>query len=1036
MLICNPCLGFLWISVFFFAIFSTLAPFLHAQLTESQIQELRVLEKELLEINGLAAKGHYAHAIPRLERVIETLREVLGKDDGAIAGRSMDLAAMLCYEGRYQDAIPRFEEAIRLNQPFAKEFPAEHADLLKAFSTCLSKAAQPKKAVEVILQALVLAKQAHGADSMQFSSFLNDAGFYLRAMARLDEAESYYRRALEVRQRVPDCSPQALARAHNNLGELLIAKGEFAKARGELEKAVAILKVIKPPQKLMLADSLNNLGYLAKQQADYETAISRYDESLALLQANLPQQHLSIGRVLNNKGSARMRQGKYAEAIALLVEAFEIITANLGGQSSEAANVLSLAGECLLRLSKPDLARTSALEAFEIRSQVLGWSHPNTGWSAYDVGVASTYLGDIENANKYFAIALKSLDQSLSPTHIGRAALHSGIATHMASQGQLNPAKGCFDIAQQIIVEHARLVLPTLADVERWIYADRMMNNLQRGLSFAFDNRTDQSIVDTSAVWLANGKEIVTETHAMQTRLLLLAGDANSNANDLRKIREELAGFSMLDTKELQNTAYVDRIKRLTDEDARLTRELAIELQVEQAPAVVRELDAVRRIIPNKSILVDIALVTPSRFNLKTLNYESDPARYLAWVMPPKSDVPVKLIDLGLAETIDGLIVDIREQLKGDSKRGAIVEGGGELHVTNRINDKLQRLADFLYQPLAEYLEDADDLIISPDGSLWLVPWAALPVSSSDLLLIEKHSLSFISTTRSLLSNQEHYPKGIGEFIFADPDYDADIDSLVGEKTPRLDSRGAHLSEATRLFGNVERLEAAASEANAILSFLAETEGAMPVVFLREQANELKVKAIKNPNSLILITHGFFLDDGPTSTLAPPISSSALDRQGSDVTAGARIANPFLRCGLMLSGCNSRISQTNNALTVLNNDGVLTGLEILGMDLRGTNLVFLGACDTGTGRVRANEGIAGLRQAFQIAGAETVVATLWPVDHIETQRLSIAFFQHLRDGSPPKDALRLAQLERIQERRDNFGAAHPYFWAGVTVTGN
>jgi len=165
-------------------------------------------------------------------------------------------------------------------------------------------------------------------------------------------------------------------------------------------------------------------------------------------------------------------------------------------------------------------------------------------------------------------------------------------------------------------------------------------------------------------------------------------------------------------------------------------------------------------------------------------------------------------------------------------------------------------------------------------------------------------------------------------------------------------------------------------------------------------ATKAALAQVKAPRILHIASHGFFLKAGESAAAAQ---------------------NPLLRSGLALAGGN-----------VARRDGILTALEASGLDLLGTKLVTLSACDTGVGEVRSGEGVYGLRRAFVLAGAETLVMSLWPVSDSVARETMAGYYQRLRSGIGRGDALRETELAMMARA----GRRHPFYWAGFIQAGD
>ena len=197
--------------------------------------------------------------------------------------------------------------------------------------------------------------------------------------------------------------------------------------------------------------------------------------------------------------------------------------------------------------------------------------------------------------------------------------------------------------------------------------------------------------------------------------------------------------------------------------------------------------------------------------------------------------------------------------------------------------------------------------------------------------------------------------------------------------------------------------------------------------FTRAAAEEKELRsynAEKVPEILHIATHGFFLKE--QERLAKRIMGM---QRGSQNPIPPPADNPLLRAGLAFAGLNPNAPLLGEIDT--DNDGVLTAMEVLSLNLTGTRLVILSACETGLGEVHEGEGVYGLRRSFQEAGVDSVINSFWEVSDDGTQLLMTKFYDKYLDGIPPREAMREARLEMVED----FRWSSPFYWGAFAMVG-
>jgi CHAT domain-containing protein len=472
---------------------------------------------------------------------------------------------------------------------------------------------------------------------------------------------------------------------------------------------------------------------------------------------------------------------------------------------------------------------------------------------------------------------------------------------------------------------------------------------------------------------------------------------------------------------------------KLQDEESRLEIDLKRELsklRPEQlVPGTDVSLSEIHRKLSAGTALVEFVRYEPIQFRARHGEQKTLPARYLALILVGGKKNPPRLVDLGEADPIDRAVQELVGQLK-DFPRAR--KEAGEKHLEQQFRRTSADLYDRLLARVRRGLEDCHTLLIVPDGDLHLLPFAALVEGKEDRAkyLLESCRIGYLSAGRDLLRPVVKPADG-GVVIFAGPNFDlSPQERLKGVKalpprqrpgpTDDLILRGPARPGAKKPW---TPLEGAEPEAEAIREVLGKTLG-LVTVYPGADALEERVKAVRSPRILHLATHGFFF-------------ARVADKRGLGDGLMSRLEsahNPMLRSGLVFAGANRPAERGSPAERL--EDGWLTAEEVALLDLRGTDLVVLSACQSGQGEVRGSEGVYGLRRAFLYAGARTVVATLFSIpDKEATPALVKAFYRSLAQEKGKLEALHQAQLEVLRQRREKGGAAHPFYWAGFVLVG-
>ncbi len=451
------------------------------------------------------------------------------------------------------------------------------------------------------------------------------------------------------------------------------------------------------------------------------------------------------------------------------------------------------------------------------------------------------------------------------------------------------------------------------------------------------------AITDTLNAWLRwKGAVIEAQGRYMDALYQSDNPDIKKKFDELNTMRRDIAKLQMSKPEKTSPEEYKKTIESLEKkketleaELSKLSKDFALEKTAGKA-----DIKKISEILPKDSVYIDFAGI--GIYNFKERKWEKP--RYLAFVLIPNKEPIVKLIDLTSAEDADKNIKEYLEEMKKPAQHGTLPR-------KSLLSKWAQEVYSLIMKPLEPYIKDKKQLFISPDGNLNLIPFEVL-MAQDGKYLMEDHIISYVGAGRDIVRfTDTNVAKGEA-LIMADPDYNMGLkekEKITSEIRIAKTIRGTVSRDVSGL--SFTRLPDTKQEADSIEKILKQKYKFTTRNYQDRKALEEILFSGEPPRVLHLATHGYFLKD---EEVKPDDRFTMQEKEKLPIR---NIENPMLRSGIVLAGVNASLKEGRD-------DGMVTAEKILGLRLKGTDLIVLSACETGVGDVKNGEGVFGLKRAF------------------------------------------------------------------------
>ena len=956
-------------------------------------------------INALAVIYLDEVDLPNAERYLreamEIRKKLLGTAHPEYAQSVNNLGALYRKKADYPLARRYYEEALAIRKKIGGEASGEYGQTLNNLAELAQAEGNYTLAESLMQQAVSIRKDADGEENEFYALNLSNLASLYSEMGKNEESESLHRKVLAIRKKILGEYHSEIAQSLNNLAIVCNQQGKIAEAEQYFTQALAIRKKVYGDQHPDYAQTLSNLGLLFSATGRTKEAEAVLKQAAAIRKKVLGESHPDHLLVLDNLAALYINTNAYDQAETLLKQVVEGRRKVLGEKHPDLGLSLNNLGAlyCLRGRYEEGLALYQQVKS--IYQQAWGEQHPAYALSLQNTAEIHSRLNNLKAAEPLFEEAIRIYRKSLGANHPDLATPLLGLANLQSRMGNFSKAEILLDSSNRIVMRHMQQNFIHLGEEEKMQWWEEEATRYQMAPSLLLSNpnpsgwflqQTFIQQVQLKGYILNDGKKILEQVRRKGSPALQkILAEWQSNKATLARQYSLPIGKRVLRLDSIEKRTL--DLEKIINQQSSLFKTGNIEARYSA--------EKIRKALQPGEAAIEF--VRFAYFN-KTW---TDSVLYGAFVLLAGSEKPVFIL-LCEEKELAGLL-----EVKGPSSEAHVKQlyRGAAIRNSSRQGNKADSLYRLIWKPLQKLLTGTRKIYMAPAGLLNRIAFNALAIDSNRYL-IDEYELHQFSTVGQITEEPVALANGKPESILLYGGIDF-YESAAKEKQTDKTVAFSETLQRTVRGGRWNHLPGTLEEVKMIQQLYERNK--KPVSVIRErQATEESLKELsgQSPGILHLATHGFSL---PNSTRNTEF------RTGNPFSVAE---NPLMRSGIILAGAN-RVWSGGIPLAG-KEDGIATAYEIAGLDLSGTGLVVLSACETALGDIRGTEGVFGLQRAFKLAGVRQMILSLWQVPDRETAELMNLFYTHILNGKSTAAAFNAAQ----QEMRKKYAV---YYWAAFTL---